>query len=84
MHVQSISFQSNIKLPVRCKNYHPISPVIELILATLCLFCKSQFVESGFLTRCGIRITNNAGIPMAGKKFGATPNRYSIVAFAPS
>lgn len=81
MKVHKISFQSNLSLPDICANSHPTNPVTEIKFEDKCLFLKSQLSEFFFLNKYGIVRTNNAGIPIAGKKLGATkasPRRQKI------
>lgn len=79
--VQRISFQSKCNfVDVAWINSHEISPVSEIKFAVKCLYSFNHlFVPFN----CGIMITNKAGIPIAGKKFGATPNKYFIVKLSP-
>ena len=44
---------------------------------------KNQLSEFFFLNTYGIVRTNNAGIPIAGKKLGATPKRYLTIELSP-
>ena len=81
--VHKISFQSNLSLPNIWANSHPTNPNIEIKFENKCLFLKNQLSEFSFLNMYGIDRTNNAGIPIAGKKLGATPKRYLIIELSP-
>ena len=79
--VQRISLQSKCPLVVSvCKNSQDRSPASEIRFAVMYFFSFNHlFVH--FI--CGIITMNNAGIPIAGKKLGAIPNKYFIVKFPP-
>jgi hypothetical protein len=45
--------------------------------------CFLSFNHLFFGCRPGIKIKNNEGIPIAGKKLGAIPRKYAIVKLSP-
>ncbi len=84
MKVQRTSFQSNRPfVVVICKNSHDRSPMSEMMFAVMCFLLFSHLFVLFLLLSSGIKMTNKAGIPILGKKFGAIPNKYLTIKLSP-
>ncbi len=81
--VHKMSFQSNLNFPESCMNSQPINPIKAMRFAKRCLFSIIQVFELFLLNAYGMISANKAGMPIAGKKLGATPKRYVITLLPP-